>query len=258
MDNGKMHHICCNRDEVGEYVFLPGDPARAELIASCFDSNEFVASNREFTTYSGWLDGARVSVTSTGIGGPSAAIAIEELVKLGAHTFIRVGTCGGIQEPLVPGMLIIPTAAIRKDGTGNEYLPVEFPAVADFSLVNALGEAAERLNHPYAVGVVECKDSYYGQHEPERMPVGDMLRHKWQMWKIAGALASEMESATLFVVAAVLQVRCATVLLLRRNRERERVLGIQPFYADNIQATIETAADAMRGVIAKDRQKKTF
>lgn len=257
MANGKMHHIQCARGEVGEYVFLPGDPARAELIAAYFDSNEFVVSSREFTTYSGSLDGAKVSVTSTGIGGPSAAIALEELVKLGAHTFIRVGTCGGISESLEPGRLIIPTAAIRKDGTGKEYLPVEFPAVADFYLVSALKEAAERRNVSYRIGVVECKDSYYGQHEPERMPVGDMLMQKWQMWKMAGALASEMESSTLFVVASVLQVRCASVLLLRRNREWEQALGMQPYYADSIQVAAETAVGAMRDVIAQDRRQKT-
>ncbi|MDR3590995.1 MAG: nucleoside phosphorylase [Negativicutes bacterium] len=257
MNSGKMRHIGCEKGEVGEYVFLPGDPERAKLIASYFDQNEFVVSNREFTTYSGRLSGAKVSVTSTGIGGPSAAIAMEELAKLGAHTFIRVGTCGGIQEALAPGTLIIPTAAIRKDGTGREYLPVEFPAVADFFLVQALKDAAERLNHPSVMGVVECKDSYYGQHEPERMPVGAMLKEKWKMWKMAGALASEMESSTLFVVASVLQVRCATVLLLYRNREREQALGTEPVCSDSIPVAAETAVEAMRGVIARDRRCKT-
>ncbi|TWH47911.1 nucleoside phosphorylase [Sporomusa sp. KB1] len=256
MNNDRMRHIGCKKGEVGEYVFLPGDPERAKQIASYFDKSEFMASNREFTTYSGRLNGAMVSVTSTGIGGPSAAIAMEELAKLGAHTFIRVGTCGGIQENLEPGTLIIPVAAIRKDGTGREYLPVEFPAVADFSLLTALKESAERLHNPYAMGVVECKDSYYGQHEPARMPVGDRLLARWKMWKMAGALASEMESSTLFVVASVLHVRCASVLLLCRNREREQVLGSRPFYADAIPVAIETAVEAMRDVISRDGRQE--
>jgi uridine phosphorylase len=256
MEHQKCHHIQCEMGKVGEYVFLPGDPERSELIASYFDKAEFVVSNREFTTYTGWLDGTKVSVTSTGIGGPSAAIAMEELVKLGAHTFIRVGTCGAIQESLEPGMLIIPTAAIRKDGTGREYLPVEFPAVADFSLVTALSDAARRLRHPHILGVVECKDSYYGQHEPERMPVGLMLERLWQAWKSAGALASEMESSTLFVVASVLHVRCATVLLLCRNREREKAFGTSPVRSEAVHIAVETAVEAMRNAIVQDKQQR--
>lgn len=254
MEHERCHHIQCKIGEVGEYVFLPGDPERSKLIASYFDKAEFVVSNREFVTYTGWLNGKKVSVTSTGIGGPSAAIAMEELVKLGAHTFVRVGTCGAIQESLEPGMLIIPTAAIRKDGTGREYLPVEFPAVADFSLVAALRDAARRFRHPHALGVVECKDSYYGQHEPEKMPVRVMLTEMWQAWKNAGALASEMESSTLFVVASALHVRCATVLLLCRNREREKAFGTGPVRSDSVHIAAETAVEAMRSMIAQDTQ----
>lgn len=254
MENEKMHHIGCARGEIGEYVFLPGDPGRAKLIASYFDKAEFIASNREFTTYTGSIAGTKVSVTSTGIGGPSAAIAMEELVKLGAHTFIRVGTCGAVQEVLDPGTLVIPTGAIRKDGTGREYVSVEFPAVADFTLLTALKEAAERLSHSYCMGIVECKDSYYGQHESERMPVGNMLKEKWEIWKMAGALASEMESSTLFVVASVLHVRCASVLLLYRNREREKRLNTGAVRSERIQETIETAIEAMRSVIVQEKQ----
>nr|WP_092071515.1 uridine phosphorylase [Dendrosporobacter quercicolus]NSL49333.1 uridine phosphorylase [Dendrosporobacter quercicolus DSM 1736]SDM27102.1 uridine phosphorylase [Dendrosporobacter quercicolus] len=252
MENEKVRHLDCTSAQIGKYVFLPGDPDRSKLIASYLDRAELSASKREFTTYTGWLDGTKVSATSTGIGGPSAAIAMEELVKLGAHTFIRVGTCGAIQEDLEPGTLIIPTAAIRKEGTSREYLPVEFPAVADFFLVDALRSAASNLRHPYAIGVVECKDSYYGQHEPERMPFRKMLMEKWQAWKKAGALASEMESATLFTVASVLHVRCATVLLLYRNREREKALGAAPICSDTVHVAVETAIEAMRRVIKQD------
>ncbi|MBP2650614.1 MAG: uridine phosphorylase [Firmicutes bacterium] len=255
MENIKMHHIGCTKDDIGKYVFLPGDPGRAKLIASYFDKTEFVTSNREFTTYTGNIDDTKVSVTSTGIGGPSAAIAMEELVKLGAHTFIRVGTCGAIQKELKPGTLVIPTAAIRKDGTSQEYIPVEFPAVADFSLLTVLKEAAERLGHSYRMGIVECKDSYYGQHEPERMPVGHMLREKWEAWKLAGTLASEMESSTLFVVASVLHVRCATVLLLYRNREREKLLNTEAICSDQVPDAVETAIEAMRSMIIQDNRQ---
>lgn len=254
MEPEEVRHLGCTSDQIGKYVFLPGDPERSKLIASYFDEPEMVASKREFITYSGWLDGTKVSVTSTGIGGPSAAIAMEELVKLGAHTFIRVGTCGAIQEELEPGTLIIPTAAIRKEGTSREYLPLEFPAVANFPMADALRAAAVKLQHPYAMGVVETKDSYYGQHEPDRMPVREMLLESWQAWKRGGALASEMETATLFIVAAALQVRCASILLLYRNREREKAYGTLPVCSDTVPVAVETAIEAMRFVIKQDLQ----
>lgn len=248
----KLHHLGCYPEQLGRYVFLPGDPGRASLIAKQLEHAERIAVQREFVTYTGTLDGVPVSVTSTGIGGPSAAIAMEELSRSGAHTFVRVGTCGGIQETLLPGTLIIPTAAIRKDGTAREYLPLSFPAAANFDLVLALRSAAEKLGYPNRVGIVECKDSYYGQHDPESMPVCRELQEQWQMWKRAGALASEMESSALFVVAAVRGVRCATVLLLVSNHERSFAPG-EPQYSYEIDRAIDTAVLAMRRQIAQDR-----
>ena len=170
---------------------------------------------------------------STGMGGPSAAIGLEELKMIGADTFIRIGTCGGIDPELEPGTLIIPTGAIRKDGTGREYVPIEFPAVPNFDLVSALKDAAKKLKKKSALGVVECKDSYYGQHAPERMPAKYELLQKWEAWKTAGAIGSEMESSTLFIVASVLRVRCATILLLCRNREREDKYNTCLLYTSN-------------------------
>ncbi|HHT96750.1 MAG TPA: uridine phosphorylase [Clostridiales bacterium] len=257
MDNNKndvMHHINCKKGDVGKYVILPGDPGRVEKIAAYLDNAKLVTSYREYLTYTGYLDGTKVSVTSTGIGGPSASIAMEELTKIGADTFIRIGTCGGIDDSLIPGDLIIPTGAIRKDGTGREYVPIEYPSVANFELVNALKDAAQKLGNNHHLGVVECKDSYYGQHEPDRMPTSYELKQKWNAWKVAGALGSEMESATLFIVASVLRVRCATVLLLCRNREREALLGSESVAVWDTAPAIETAIEALRMIIKKDQQ----
>lgn len=251
----KLHHLGCLPEELGHYVFLPGDPDRVEQIAAMLDDAHPVARRREFVTYTGTLDHVPVSVTSTGIGGPSAAIAMEELCRAGAHTFLRVGTSGGIQPELVPGDLIIPTAAIRKDGTAREYLPLSFPAAADFTLVSALRDAAQTLGYSYHIGVVECKDSYYGQHDPNSMPVGQSLKEQWSMWKKAGALASEMESSALFVVAAVRRVRCATVLLLMSNGERHFRLGEEQV-CRKIERAIETGVLAMRSVIQADRGRQ--
>ena len=255
-ENELMHHIKCQAGDVGRYVFLPGDPGRVSKIAAYLDDARHVQTCREYETWTGYLDGEKVSVMSTGIGGPSASIALEELKMIGADTFIRIGTCGGIDPSLEPGTLIIPTGAIRKDGTGREYVPIEFPAVPNFELVTALKTASEKLGNASALGVVECKDSYYGQHAPERMPVSYELLQKWGAWKAAGAIGSEMESATLFIVSSVLRVRCATILLLCRNREREDSMNTGLIRTTDTAPAIETAVEAMRSIIKSDKNKK--
>jgi uridine phosphorylase len=247
------HHLKCAKGDVGKYVILPGDPGRVAKIAAYLDDAVHVSTYREYVTYTGTLEGVKVSVTSTGIGGPSASIAMEELSQIGADTFIRVGTCGGIDSSLVPGDLIVPTSAIRMEGTGREYVPIEFPAVANFTLVRELDEAAKRLGNRHHVGVVECKDSYYGQHDPDRMPVSYELHQKWEAWKRAGALGSEMESATLFIVASALRARCATVLLLCRNREREALQKTEEISTWETAPAIETAVEALRSLIKKEK-----
>ena len=143
-NDGKQYHIALKKGDVGRYVLLPGDPGRCEPIARLFDNPRHVATNREYVTWTGELDGVPVSVTSTGIGCPSAAIALEELVRVGADTFIRVGTSGHIQKDIKSGDLAIITAAIRDEGTSKHYMPIEFPAVADIDLVMALQRAAKK------------------------------------------------------------------------------------------------------------------
>ena len=254
LENELMHHIKCKIGDVGRYVLLPGDPGRVSKIASYLDNAIHIQTNREYEIWTGYLDNEKVSVMSTGMGGPSAAIGLEELKMIGADTFIRIGTCGGIDPELKPGTLIIPTGAIRKDGTGREYAPIEFPAVPNFDLVCALKNAAKKLKKESALGVVECKDSYYGQHAPERMPVKHELLQKWEAWKMAGAIGSEMESSTLFIVASVLRVRCATILLLCRNREREDKYATGLIRETDTSDAIETAIEALRTIIAKDKR----
>ena len=217
----KQYHIALDTSDAVKYCILPGDPARCEKIAKYLDSPKFIVSNREFTTWSGLLNGERVLVTSTGIGGPSAAIAMEELAAIGVKTFIRVGTCGGINMNVKSSDVVIATSAVRIDGTSREYAPIEFPASADFEIVKALVESAQELGERWHAGVVQCKDSFYGQHSPQRMPVARELLDKWEAWKRLGVLASEMESATLFVVASSLGVKCGSVLNVIWNQERK-------------------------------------
>ena len=218
MEEKLQYHIKCKRGDVARYVLLPGDPGRAHKIARLFENARKVAEFREYVTYTGTVDGVPISVTSTGIGGPSAAIAVEELVKSGADTFIRVGTCGGMQPSVKPGELVIAQAAIRDEGTGLHYLPVEFPAVASIEVVNALVAAAKRVGVPHHVGVVQSKDSFYGQHEPERMPVAERLKYRWDAWIKGGALASEMECASVFIVSATLGARAGGACLVVGNQ----------------------------------------
>lgn len=250
---GIQYHIQLKPGDVGRYVILPGDPGRCKKIAALLTDPVHVASNREFNTYTGMLDGIKVSVTSTGIGGPSAAIALEELTRCGADTFIRVGTCGGMQEQVIGGDLIIANGAIRMEGTGREYAPIEFPAVPDFTVTRALQEAAEALDHRAHIGVVQCKDSFYGQHEPEAKPVGYELLNKWEAFIALGALGSEMESAALFVVASALGVRIGTVLLALANQERAKK-GLSNPQVHDTSAAIETALEAIRILAAEDEE----
>ena len=170
-DPNRMYHIQTAKGEIGKYVMMPGDPGRCEKIAAYLDDPVLVMQNREYTTYTGSLDGIKVSVTSTGIGGASASIAIEELVRCGADTFIRVGTCGGMQLEVKSGDLVVATGAVRMEGTTREYAPIEYPAVADFTVTTALVDACRKLGAEFHTGVVQCKDAFYGQHCPELMPV---------------------------------------------------------------------------------------
>lgn len=244
-ENGKQYHINLQEGDVGEYVILPGDPKRCKKIAEYFDDAQLVADNREYVTYTGYLDGTKVSVTSTGIGGPSAAIALEELVKCGAKTFIRVGTCGGIDLDVKGGDVVVATAAIRMEGTSKEYAPIEFPAVANLEVASALVQSAKNLGYEYHAGVVQCKDSFYGQHSAEIMPVSYELQNKWEAWKRLGCKASEMESAALFIVASYLKVRIGSVFLVVANQEREKANLENPVVHDTEKA-IKTAIEAIR------------
>jgi uridine phosphorylase len=252
--SGMQYHVQLKPGDVGKYVILPGDPKRCEKIAKHFDDAKLMADSREFVTYTGYLNGVKVSVTSTGIGGPSASIAMEELVRCGADTFIRVGTCGGMQEEVLGGSLVIANGAIRMEGTSKEYAPIEFPAVPDIHVLNALIKAAEEDGEAYHVGVVQCKDAFYGQHEPETKPVSYELTDKWQAWLRCGCLASEMESAALFVVGSYLRVRVGSVFLVVANQEREKK-GLSNPQAHNTEAAIKVAVDAIRNLIKEDSKR---
>lgn len=249
---GIQYHVGLKPGDIGKYVILPGDPKRSAKIAAYFDDPVLVADSREFVTYTGTLDGEKVSVTSTGIGGPSASIAVEELVNCGAEVLIRIGTCGGMRLDTVGGDVVIATGAIRMEGTTKEYAPIEFPAVPDIGVTAALIEAAKKLGLTYHTGVVECKDSFYGQHQPEKHPVSHELLDKWDAWLRMDAVASEMESAALFIVSQYRRVRAGSCFLVCANQEREKA-GLSNPQAHDTDPVIRMAIQAIRDMIAAEK-----
>ena len=252
--SGKQYHTGVGKGDVGKYVILPGDPKRCVKIAAHFDNPVLVADNREYVTYTGTLDGIKVSVTSTGIGGPSAAIAIDELSKCGADTFIRVGTCGGMQDEVMGGDIVIASGAIRMEGTSREFAPIEYPAVSDVEVMNARINSAKSLKNRYHVGVVQCKDSFFGQHEPDIMPVSYELQNKWEAWLRMGCLASEMESAALFIAGSFLRVRVGSCFLVVANQERAKK-NLPNEHVHDTETAISVAVEAMRLLIKEDSSK---
>lgn len=250
-----QYHIGLSEEHAAKYAIIPGDPGRVEKIADFLDNAHQVGCNREYNSYLGYLDGEKVLVVSTGIGGPSCAICVEELAKIGVDTFIRVGTCGGMQPEVAPGDVIISTGAIRQDGTSKEYLPIEFPAVADFHVTNALYNAAQNLGYQKHVGVVQAKDSFYGQHSPESMPTSSELLTKWEAWKRGGCLASEMEGATLFIVSAARKLRSGAVFHCVWNQEVAKT-AMPKDRKEDTSAAIKTAIEAIRILIKQDKKDK--
>ena len=249
---GKQYHIGVSAGEVGKYCILPGDPARCEKIASFLDNPYYVGTNREYTIWNGYIEGELVTVCSTGIGGPSTAIAVEELCACGADTFIRVGTCGGISLDVKSGDVVVASGAVRQDGTSAEYAPQIFPAVADYNVLFALAESVRTLGYDNRIGVVQSKDSFYGQHSPKRMPTESELCEKWEAWKRLGVLASEMEAATLFVVASSLGVRAGAVFLSVWNQERFLAgLDAESDETHDTEKAIKTAVEAIRVLVKK-------
>ena len=248
----KMYHVGFDDSHGAEYAILPGDPGRVEKIASLLSNPRFYCQNREYTTWLGEIKtsggSSTVMVMSTGMGGPSTAIGVEELFQTGVKNFIRVGTCGGMALPVIGGDLVIATAAIRMEGTSKEYVPIEFPAAANLDITNALVKAAKSLGANWHAGIVQCKDSFYGQHSPERMPLGYELMEKWNAWIKAGCLASEMESAALYVVSQILGARAGCILNVVWNQERGKN-GLSNPQSHDTSLAVKTAVEAVRLLI---------
>jgi len=236
-----MYHIRIKKGDIGRYVLLPGDPFRTDLIASYFDEPQLIAHNREHKTWIGKLDGVPVAVTSTGMGCPSAAICLEELIKCGADTFIRVGTAGRVCDaafdPTLDG--VINNAAVRDEGTTIHYIPIEYPAIADRHVVDALARAAKNLGYNFAEGITQSKDSFYGQHAPETMPAEARLRERWEAWRRGHVVSSEMECAALFVISSIRRCRAGAIMAFTE-----------------MEKSVEVACEAIKTLIEEDKKKQ--
>lgn len=251
----KMYHIGLEDSLNVKYAILPGDPGRVEKIAEYLDEPQKIAESREYTSYVGYLEGEKVLVMSTGMGGPSTAIAIEELAQIGVTTCIRVGSTGGIDLKVKGGDLVIANSTIRMEGTSKEYVPIEFPATANFEVTLTLIKAAQKSNRNFHVGTIHTKDSFYGQHSPESMPVSYELLNKWEAWKKAGTLASEMECAALFTVSQVLGIRSGAVLHVLWNKDRVKA-GMEDNETHDMSEAIKVSIEAIRLLIESDKSGK--
>ncbi len=245
-----QYHLEVSEGDVADAVLLPGDPDRVDVVADCWDEAEEVARHREYRTLTGSYDGTPVSVTSTGIGSPSAAIAVEELARVGADTFLRVGSCGALPPEAEPGDLVITTGAVRQEGTSHEYVREDYPATADDRVVSALVAAAERLGHDYHVGLTASTDSFYaGQGRPgfggyEAPGSDEML----DALRAANVLNFEMEAAAILTLANVYGLRAGAVCTVYANR------ATGAFRTVGEARAAETASLAVSLLAAMDRQ----
>jgi len=219
-EKGKMYHVRVAPEEVGKYVLLPGDPNRVKIIAEHLDNSHIISEHREFTVHNGYVEGELVTVCSTGIGGPAIAIALEELAQCNAKTFIRVGSCGAIQDYIKVGDLIVATSAVRLDGTSKSYIFPEYPAVTSYEVLQALKKTCEESRYRHHIGIVASTDSFYvGQSRPgfkdylprESAELIDVLRE-------INVLCFEMETSTLFTLANIYGLRAGCVLTAFANR----------------------------------------
>lgn len=251
MTEKMMLHTNLTKGEVGKYAFLPGSPQRVERIAKYLDNPQFLKVNREYETWVGYLEGEMVLVTSTGVGGPSTAIALEELVELGADTFIRIGSCATTSEKCGRGDVIIPSACVRMEGTALHYGPVEFPAVPDIEVLDELRNAANKLEYKNVVGTMISRDGFYTQYDEFEKPSKYYIKPQWEAYKKLGAIATEMEAATLFVASASLGVRSGGVMVCATDYQK-----VNKTYPMDYEArAIEVGVEAMRQLIIKDKKK---
>lgn len=235
-------HIQCNAEDIARYVFVPGAHDRAKKIAERFENTRLISNSRGYWVYSGTVAGIPMTVCSTGMGGPQVAMGIEELAHMGADTFIRVGSCGTLQEDVMPGDLIIPTGVYRGGATADRYLPPAFPAAPSFQMLTALVEAAEALGIPTHVGLGWSSDAFYA-------PFDEGLTAKL---KQAGVLAIEMEADTLFIVSNYRGWRAGAIFASDGTAREIKPAWGQADFRRGEEQEITIAIEAMKRIAQED------
>lgn len=237
-------HIKCDAGKIARYVFVPGSHTRAKKIADHFDAPRLVSDTRGYMVYSGSVDGIPMTVSSTGMGGPTTAICIEELGHMGADTFMRVGSCGTPQDYVNCGDVIISTGTFRAGGTANNYLPVEFPAVPHFGLTNALIEAAARLGIKVHVGLGSAGDAFYAPRPPSSGR---------NVLKESGIISFEMESDTLYVIAALRRWRAGGIYTSDGTSKETKPEWGEEAFQQGEENAIRIAIEAMKHIAFADQ-----
>ena len=251
MGGNLQYHINCRDGDINKYVLLPGDPERVDIIASQWDESRFIASHREYRTFSGTISGVNISACSTGIGGPSSAIAIEELSSLGADTFIRIGTCGAIHGGITCGDIIICSGAMRQDGTSNDYIDPSYPALSHHEVILALIQSCESLGKKYHVGISCTTASFHcGQSRPGLNNYRQsMFENKIQDLQNAGVLNFEMEAATILTLAGIYGLRAGAVFTVVADRNNNT------FALSGVEDSIIIANEAVKILASWDSRK---
>lgn len=257
MEKKRMMHVGICAGDIGGYVLLPGSPERAEALSHFLSDVREVAWFREYRTFTGFLEGQRVSITSTGIGGPSMAIAVEELHECGAHTVIRVGTCTSVSASVHTCDVVLPNGAVRMEGVSDHYSHPEYPAIPDMDVLAALEEAAAAQGRSYHVGVDITKACFSTQYDAEYRPWGQELKARWAAYEAGGALCADMGCAPMFIAASAQDVRSGAVLAVTCER------GQRPIYQCDVppeceKISCETAVEGLRRLIREDASRGVY
>ena len=254
MEEKRLLHTNLCKSEVCRYALLPGSPQRVERIANYLENPVKIRVNREYETWMGNLEGEKVLVMSTGMGGPSTAIGIEELYELGCDTMIRVGSCATTSMEVKRGDVVIPMASVRMEGTAIHYAPIEYPATPTIEVFDAIREAGKASGYPCRVGTVICRDFFYSQYDNQEEPASYYIKPRYEAYKMMGAIATEMETATMFIAGARLKARvgacmvCATDYVKSENVNKTYPIDYEP-------RAIEIGVEAMRRIILSDKEK---
>ncbi|HEY9087493.1 MAG TPA: nucleoside phosphorylase [Anaerolineaceae bacterium] len=239
-------HILCDPKDIAPYVFVPGDPGRAKKIAEHFDEYRFVSDSRGYYVYTGTVDGIPMTACSTGMGGPQVAIGIEELGHMGANTFIRIGSCGTLQDDIMPGDVIIATGVVRSGATAHRYLAPNFPAAPDFSVLTALVDAAQALGIQAHVGLDWAGDNFYGEGSDPTL---------WEKARKAGVKSVEMEADTLFVVSNFRGWRAGALFACDGTSKEIKPDWGQDAFRQGEENEIRIAIEAMKNIALADKAK---